>query len=471
MKKVMMTAGTALCLLFPVLLGGQETGLLRLDKKQGASSGSEVALVGGVEEGRFRPVSDPHFQWSAGAEAQFVRHGVRSSWFGTISLEQMMGKYNRSSLFLEPGYFPMDLLDSSAGTGSRQTGRIEFGWLGDVGDLWEVGFRTSAKLANDLKKTAFRHSSLGTDLELQPFVTFVSDDDTRVVTSYQVRLRTEKGKPSAPDSDWSALAPVFFDKGMAYGAYDPTLCAFPVLEFSHGFDGEYRSPGMSLGFDIIWKRGRAGEKDYSRFRFPGSTIGGYFEILREGFEVDRTYRIAYRRMRDQFREAASSGFEAVSDRAGRNLKITAGLQPHEGILKRLALDLDGNHWTERAVASPVWDRTQRMDGSATLLATLSKGAVDLDASLMGGMGGWLDRGRTAEDAVGDVPVRFGEHWLRKTEYFLAPRMGMGGTVTWRIPAVKGLFLQFHGYWIRAFNVSYLGGKNRETVTLKIGYNY
>ena len=48
---------------------------------------------------------------------------------------------------------------------------------------------------------------------------------------------------------------------------------------------------------------------------------------------------------------------------------------------------------------------------------------------------------------------------------------MGGTVTWRIPAVKGLFLQFHGYWIRAFNVSYLGGKNRETVTLKIGYNY
>ena len=43
MKKVMMTAGTALCLLFPVLLGGQETGLLRLDKKQGASV--EQALV------------------------------------------------------------------------------------------------------------------------------------------------------------------------------------------------------------------------------------------------------------------------------------------------------------------------------------------------------------------------------------------------------------------------------------------
>ena len=118
----------------------------------------------------------------------------------------------------------------------------------------------------------------------------------------------------------------------------------------------------------------------------------------------------------------------------------------------------------------VSDQTQRLDASATLSASLVLEDFDLDFNVMGGKGFWLDRGRAA-DEEGDEPFRLTRNWLGKMEYFMAPRIGVGGSVSYRFPAIEGLFLQLSGSWIRAFNVSYLGGKNREIITLKIGYNY
>ena len=54
---------------------------------------------------------------------------------------------------------------------------------------------------------------------------------------------------------------------------------------------------------------------------------------------------------------------------------------------------------------------------------------------------------------------------------MKPRVGVGGTLTVRIPGVKGLFVQAEGSWCRAFQVTHLGGKNRETGLLRIGYDF
>ena len=467
-----MFAGIALCLFSPVLLSGQETGLLRLDEKH-RDPRNDVSLWGGVEDGRFRPIFEPYFQWSAGTEARLVRHGTHASWTGSISLEQMSGKYNRSSLFVEPDYFPMDLLDYSSGTGSRQTGRLETGFLADLSYLWAMGLNATFKATNDSRRSAFRHSSFGMEAELEPILTFRSDDDACIVSSYLVRLRTERAKMDQSNVDAEGLLPFFFDKGMSYGAYayNPDRGLFPVLEFTHGFNEEYHSPEFSGGFGIVWKRGRAGDGDYARFRFPGSTLKGFFETLREGFEVDRTYRISYRRMRDQFREILDSGdgYESDSDRVGRSVDFKVGFLPHKGILRSVTLDLDGNYWIESAAARVISDRTQRLDASATLLASLSLEDFDVDLNVMGGKGFWLDRGQVDNPLA--QGVRLTDNWLSKMEYYMAPRIGMGGALTYRFPAVEGLSLQLYGYWTRAFNATYLGGKNRETVTLKVEYNY
>lgn len=467
MKKALILAGAAFGLLFPVLLQGQEIGLLRLNPERPAFQG-HTAVWGGIEEGGYRPSYAASFQWMAGADAHGVRHGKSTSWTGTLSFEQMMGFNMKSSMFLEPGYFPMDILESTAGTKSRQTCLLEGGFLTDLGYELAVGMRASFKAAHVAKQQEIPHSSFGMDAQVEPTVTYVMDDDMGLVSSYLVRFRTEnvKANPSGDNL-------VFLDKGMRYGVYEDGFGAFPVRELSHGFNELLYNPELSLGFGIVWKRGQAGENGYNRFRFPGSTMKGFIEQAFLAEALDHVYRISYQRQRDQLREATAEGYQSFSDRVGRTLDLKYEARFLRGILKSVAVDFGGDHWIERTMlSSPVGDKIKWFDGAATLLTSLSYGAIDLDLNVMAGRGWWQERGRgvNPEDA-GNLPSRQTEDWLQNMDYRLVPRTGMGGTLTGRIPAVEGLYVQLYAYWYHALGETSLPGNNREIATLKVGYKF
>ena len=464
MKRLLRFVGILLFLLPPALAKGQDTGQLRM--KKDLPPENDIALWGGVEEGRFKPTQAAVFQWSAGADASVARHGIHTSWTGTISLGQTMGKHTgSSSLFLEPEYFPMDLVDQAAGMTSRQTGRVEIGLLSDLSDLWAAGFKASVQAANETKKVALHPATFGLDAQFEPTLTFVSDDDACIVSSYLVRLRTERVKMGQPGE---GARPVFLDEGMRYGLYEPGLDLFPVMELTHGFYERYLSPDISGGFGITWKRGRAGGSDYSRFKFPGSTLKGFFEAKREGFEIDQTYRVAYQRDRDQLREASEGGYSTRSDRVTRNATFGFALLPHEGTLKRAGIDLEGNFWNHRGFVSTS-DKTRMLGGMATAYASLAFGRVDLDVRVSGGGGRWLERGNTY--GPNDESVRLAEDWARNMDYRMLPRVGAGGTFTYRAAFLEGLSFQLCGDLVHAFKMVHLGGKNRETATLRVGYHF
>ena len=86
-------------LLLPALLNAQEVGLLRLNPERPARE-TKVAVTGGVEEGWFRPTYAGTFQWSAGARAEGVRHGEKTTWMGSVSLGHMMGYRMLSSMLV-----------------------------------------------------------------------------------------------------------------------------------------------------------------------------------------------------------------------------------------------------------------------------------------------------------------------------------------------------------------------------------
>lgn len=264
------------------------------------------------------------------------------------------------------------------------------------------------------------------------------------------------------------VTPVFLDEGMRYGLYEPGLDLFPVMELTHGFYERYLSPGVSGGFGITWKRGRAGGSDYSRFKFPGSTLKGFFEAEREGFEIDQIYRVAYQRDRDQLREANEGGYTTRSDRVTRNATFGFALRPHEGVLKRVGIDLDGNLWDHRGFVS-TQDKTRMLGGMATAYASLAFGRVDLDVRVSGGGGRWMESGHTY--GPNDESVRLAEDWARNMDYRMLPRVGGGGTVTYRAAFLEGLSIQLCGDLTHAFKMVHLGGKNRETATLRVGYHF
>lgn len=464
-SKELFKTGLFALLFFPLLAQGQEIGLIRLDPDRPDFQG-DAALWGGVEEGRFRSADMPLFQWSAGARAAGIRHGKNTSWKGSLSIEQKTGQGMASSMFLEPGYFPMDLLEFTPGTKSRETGRLEAGFLTDFGYEWAAGIKGSVQAAYSGKRTALSHSAFGLDLRLEPTVTYVMDDDMGLASSYVFRFRTERINAGQADGE---SPDVFLDKGLRYGEFVDAAGVFPVQELSHGFSELFYSKEFSAGLEWLWKRGQAGAAGFGEFTFPGSTVSLFVEQSFLADNTDHRYRISYGRQRDQLRTHEADGFTALSDRLNRRFGLTYEARFLHGAVKGVGIDLEGCRWIERA-SIPVQDQTKRNLGTAMLFTSFTFGPVDLRIEGLAGGGLWRDRGRS-RDEVENTESRQTEDWLKLMDYQMVPRVGAGGSLTWRITAVKGLYLQLDGRWNRALRLTRMGGYNREAGNLTVGYRF
>ena len=212
-----------LSLLFPAFLNAQEVGLLRLKPERPEKEGT-VAVWGGVEQGWFRPTYEGTLQWSAGARASGVRHGEKTSWMGAVSLEQKTGYGMLSSMLLEPGYFPVDLLEFTPGTKSREIGRLEGGFVSDLGYECAVGLKASLQAGYVGKRTDLRHSAFGMDLRVEPTVTYVMDDGMGFAAAYVFRLKRERIDGHALPAD-GRLAPAdgLFDGAARWRGRGPYL--------------------------------------------------------------------------------------------------------------------------------------------------------------------------------------------------------------------------------------------------------
>lgn len=452
-------------LLLPVLLSAQEVGLLRLNPDRPARE-AEVALWGGVEEGWFRPTYEGTFQWSAGARAEGVKHGERTTWTGSVSLEQKTGYGMLSSMFQEPGYFPMDLLEFTPGMKSRETGRLEAGFVTDLGYEYAAGLKATFQAGYLGKQSNLRHSSFGMDLRVEPTLTYVMDDNMGLAFAYVFRLKTERVQVAPGEGD-----ALFFDKGLRYGTYVDGTSAFPIREMSNGFGSRFYSEEVAAGLEWTWKRGQAGASGFGSYSFPGSAVSVFYEQVFQAEQVDHFIRVSYQRDRDQLREniADGAGFAAVSDRLGRDAELKYEIRFLHGTVRRLGLALEGHRRVDRAL-SPLSDQVKRNLGAATLSSSFTLGALDLGLEVQAAGALWRDRGRSRDETT-DTPYRRTEDWLRLMDYYMAPQVRTGGSLTYHFSSPQGLFLRVDGHWLHALRKTATGGQNREIGTVTVGYDF
>lgn len=460
MKRQYIFAGIALCLLFPVLAQGQEIGLLRLNPDRKALQGS-ASVWGGYEIGGYRPTYGAASQWTAGADATGALHGKTTSWTGSLSFGQTTGKGMSSSLLLEPGSLPMDVLEFSQGTKSRQDVRLEGGFLTELGYEWALGFKASLKAANSVKRENLSHTTSGLSLRLEPTATYVMDDDWGLASAYIFQLRSESIRPT----DGAAPSDVFFDMGMRYG-YMTGSGPLSVREITHGFSGCFQNPDFSIGLQMLWKNGSVDDLR----RFPGNRFDAFVEGVVLADRMDHLYHFSLGHQADRLQATLPSGsFGDISSRSGWTLDLSYGLGWEKGFVRKVQLALSGKRWAESYLGYPFYDRTKRLLGIATLLADFSYGPLDLELYASGGRGFWQDHG--LEGGSEGAPERLSEDWLRKMEYDRVLRGEVGGFVTYHVNAVKGLYVRADASWIRAFHITYLPGHHRVSASLKVGYNF
>ena len=452
-------------LLLPTFLDAQEVGLLRLNPERPARE-TKVALTGGVEEGWFRPTYAGTFQWSAGARAEGVRHGEKTSWMGSVSLDHQMGYGMLSSMFQEPGYYPMDLLEFTPGMKFRESGRLEAGVVTDLGYEYAAGLKATFQAGYQGKQTDLRHSSFGMDARVEPTLTYIMDDNMGLAMAYVFRLKTERVQMRPGEGNGA-----FLDKGLRYGTYVFVEGALPVREMSHGFAGHFYSEEASAGLVWTWKRGRTGVTGLGDFHYPGSSVSVFYEQVFQADQVDHVVRASYGRDRDQLREknADGIGYTSVSDRLARDFGLKYEVRFLHGPVRRIGLVLDGHRREDRAL-SPQWDQVKRNLGMATLNTSFTFGAFDLDLNALAGGSIWRDQGRSRDEST-DTPYRRTEDWLWLMDYYMAPRVGASGALTYHFSSPKGLYVRLDGSWLHALRKTAAGGQNRETGNLTVGYAF
>ena len=449
-------------LLVPLALQGQDIGLLRLNPATGASG--KAGVYGGYEAGGYHPAFAPASLWKAGASAQGTHHGEYTSYTGSFSFEQIEGKDQFTSMFLEPGYFPVDVLEFTPGDKTRQTYKLGGGFATTFAEEFVFGVKADYLSANYAKRKDIRHTTYGMDLQVEPTFAVVSDD-IGISVAYVFRKRTETidAEQVGAATDQSYFA--FLDKGMRYGTYqvwdgdgihldEAGVGVFPVKEFTRGFSYIAQAPALSFGMSLLWKHGAVGEKGYDWFRYPGFS----WKVFMEGrFKGAHSLRLDLNLQSDQLEES-------VLD------KVSAG-----GITTPTvyAWNAHGGIWEESSyLMYPYEDQTQRYNGMATLVAAFGFGPVDMNLRVNGGAGTWKDKGLSGgTDEVESVPFRLTPDWLRKMEYFSTAKAGAGLTLTWHLPFVRGLYVQAEGTWLHGFGIDLLPGADRWSSTLRFGYDF
>ena len=482
-----------LSLLVPLGLGAQDIGLLRT-VSHGESASGTASVYGGFEEGGYKPAFQASSLWKAGAKAQGVLHRSNTSYQGAFSFEQVDGKEMFTSMFLEPGYFPVDVVEFTPGDKTRQTYRLEGGFAYEMdNEFFVFGGKASYSAANYAKRKDIRHTTYGMSLRVEPTVTVKMYENAGMSVAYVFRKRTEsidaEQVGSATDQSYYA----FLDKGMRYGTYqvwdgdglhldEAGVGVFPVREYANGFAYVVDLPELSGGMEMLWKHGTVGEKGYDWFRYPGHE----FKVYLERKWARQNLRLEMQVQDDQLEEAVLDkvssggvttpeiyGYNAVSDRSSVSVDLTYRIRFPESHLKSLQAVLHSGLWTERSyLMYPYTDETERYNGSLTVVAGFAFGRWGLGLRANGGIGAWKEQGlQGGTDEVLSTPYRLQYDWDRKMEYFSTTKLGAGLTLKYNLKALPGAYLQAEGTWLHGFGVVLLPGADRWSTTMTLGYNF
>ena len=237
--------------------------------RQDTVSRSYAELSGNYVSGGFRDTWEAARSWEAGAMTASIRHMERISLKGSFSFRQTEGYDMCGSMFLNPGFYPVDVLEFTPGRKTRQTYSFDGGIAYDISDTWRIGAAMDFESANMAKRKDLRHTNWWLDMTVAPSFMFHKGDFS-AGASYIMRKTSESIKAEQigiAESSYYA----FLDKGLMYGEYsvwsgsglhlsEAGVNGFPVRDISHGAAVQLQYKGLFAEVEYLNRRGVIGEK-------------------------------------------------------------------------------------------------------------------------------------------------------------------------------------------------------------------
>ena len=473
---------------------------------------AEAALYGTYEDGGFKPPHGGRDVWTAGVRAASLLDLSRTTLFGDVRFEQRNAQEMFGSVFLQPGQYPIDVLEFTPGPKTRQTYSVSGGLAREVGIHWLFGVKAGINASNYAKRKDIRHTNYALDMSVSPGVLYhwrIEEDlDLDLGLSYQFRKTSESVDAEQVGAATADTYYAFFNKGMNYGTYqvwdgagihldEAGVGILPVKEITHGGAVQACLQSMILleiGYD--YSMGLVGEKGYDWFRFPGHKTHVDFTFrMPQGVALDSHilfFRTHLESRTQTLREAVMDketsggvttptiyGYNRVYRRKNGEERYSVGLTGG-GWLSQLQLEYGHRPGREYSTLTyPYVDtlatsvRHVELSGRINLYpSAFYAGPAHwaLSFRLRGQWGSCHEQGLVAVgDAVPESePFRLTEDWVRKREYMIAPRLVAGLALRRNLP--RSLYLEASGSFTHAFRVEYLES-DRWQAGLTLGYNF
>lgn len=307
--------------------------------RQDSLSISYAELYGGFKAGDYHDTYDYSKGWTAGARAASVQHLKNFSMSGSFGFEQTQGDGMCGSMFIHPGFYPIDVLEFTPGRKTLQTYSFSGGISVDVAPNWRVGGVIAFESANYAKRKDLRHTNYRLDFEVAPGIQYHCGDFA-LGLNYIYSKNSETVDAEQIGTGKESLF-AFLDKGMMYGSYElwtgsgvhlseAGVSGLPLAENIHGAAAQVSWKGFFA--ETVWRhrRGFSGEKQYIWYRFPGSDLAvtmGYalnsrhfFRLSWKEFRQDNNETVIEKVTVGGVTNPVEHGSNLILQRASRSLK-------------------------------------------------------------------------------------------------------------------------------------------------------
>lgn len=442
------------------------------------------------ENGGMADPSSSDDSWNAGARTASIRHFGKVSFAGGFSYDYFDGRNMCGSMFTEPGYYPVDILEFTPGRKIRETYAFKGGVSAVLGEGWTGGLKVDFKAQNYAKRKDLRHKNTRLDFEFSPGVMYrtgrFAAGAAYIVGTNSERVEAEE--IGATPESYEA----FFDRGLRYGSLQlwesndlhlttSGVKGFPVRENTQGAavqlqygpfyaDAAYRNRQGETGErGIIWHEFETQQVTVDAVLALGGAASRHFVRLGMVWEsLDNRENILT--------------YETVNGVSNPHIH---GSTPSFG---RKRLDATGEYeWMTSRNDLRIGIAYSQLNRESTLMYPYVKGQKlhyesvwaefvrrlghwDLTLGLDYRKGGFSERDeQSAATAVpGEYPTQLTAYYDSENEYLTAGRMGVGLAVRRNI---RRFYVDLSARYEHGLDLRYVAQPNRVRATLSAGYNF
>lgn len=413
------------------------------------------------QAGDYRTVSQSTDEWSVGAQAKSVRHLKDYSMKGSFSFRDTESNDMCGSMFLDPGFFPVDVFEFTPGRKTFQTYSMDGGIAVDLNRSWTIGTGLDFKARNAAKRKDLRYSTYRLDMEVNPSVLY-STDKIRIGATLLFGRNTET--ISAEQTGTAATAPfAFFDEGLALGNWqvwtgngsrlkESGVNGLPVRQDNFGASAQISDAAGTFYADATmrWLTGHVGERQVIWYRYKGPQASAQIGF-RQGNSALRA-QLSWSRLHNRETvqdKVVEGGISIVKEYGSNQILSTADLNmklEYDYTSEKFDASLLTFFSNSQKLSTPMYPysythglKTIGLSGKAYYrLRRLEYGLN------CGWAKGWATDGMSTHASTGSttVPYRHDEVWSDACRFETAGHVDGGLSVSWNF--ARGLYAVLNG---------------------------